>query len=205
MIAWLEGLLREKDPTRIVVDVSGVGYELLVSLQTFEQLPQTGKTVALHVRTIVRDDAFLLYGFASLLERATFDLLVKANRVGPKLAQAILSGIEPNRLLRALRDGDQKVLRGVPGVGAKMAERIGVELRDGARDLAALHGESQAGVAMGEADVVADVHEQLLSALLNLGYPRSQAERVVHSAASEAGEGASLESLIRVALRRLAR
>jgi Holliday junction DNA helicase RuvA len=205
MIAWLEGQLREKGPTRIVVDVSGVGYELLVSLQTFEQLPETGKTVSLYVRTIVREDAFLLYGFARPLERETFDLLLKANRVGPKLAQAILSGIDPARLLCALRDGDQKVLRGVPGVGAKMAERIGFELRDGARELSALRGEDDSGVPADAADASRDVHDQLLSALLNLGYPRQQAERVVDSAASEAGEGASLESLIRVALRRLAR
>jgi len=206
MIAWLEGQLREKAPTRVVVDVSGVGYELLVSLQTFEQLPEMGKTVSLYVRTIVREDAFLLYGFVRPLERQTFDLLLKANRVGPKLAQAILSGIDPDRLLCALRDGDQKVLRGVPGVGAKMAERIGFELREGAGELSALHaGDGGSGVPSGSASASRDVHDQLLSALLNLGYPRQRAERVVDSASSEAGEGASLESLIRVALRRLAR
>jgi len=204
VIAWLEGALREKAPTRVVVDVSGVGYELLISLQTFEGLPEAGKTVALYVRTIVREDAFLLYGFANPRERAAFDLLLKANRVGPKLAQAILSGIAPERLLYALRDGDVKALRRIPGVGPKMAERIGVELRDGATDLIAGAGEGGDLVSPGEADQE-DVREQLLSALLNLGYPRSQAERVVDTSADEAGEGASIESLIRVALRRLAR
>jgi Holliday junction DNA helicase RuvA len=203
MIAWLEGQLREKAPTRVVLDVGGVGYELLVSLQTFEKLPDLGKTLALQVRTVVREDALLLYGFASSRERDAFDLLLRANRVGPKLAQAILSGIAPDRLLYALRDGDIKSLRRVPGVGPKMAERMGVELREAAGDLI---GEvSEAAAAAGEPAEGEDVHEQLLSALLNLGYPRTQAERVVDSSATEAGEGASIETLIRVALRRLAR
>jgi Holliday junction DNA helicase RuvA len=123
--------------------------------------------------------------------------------VGPKLAQAILSGIEPERLLRALRDGDQNALRRVPGVGPKMAERIGVELREGAGRLLDRIGSAAAG---GEdADAAEDIREQLLSALRNLGYPSTQAERVVDAAAAEVGEGASIESLIRVALRRLAR
>ncbi len=205
MIAWLEGSLREKAPTRIVVDVQGLGYELLISLLTFEQLPDSGKTVALQVRTVAREDSLLLYGFATRLERSAFDLLLKASRLGPKLAQAILSGIEPDRLLRLLRDGDAKALRRVPGVGPKMAERMVVELRDGAAELLAQLGEVE--VATPGDDVVATEHirEQLLSALLNLGYPRAQAERVVDAAAAEAGDGASLESLIRVALRRLAR
>lgn len=202
MIAWLEGALREKAPTRVVLDVGGVGYELLVSLRTFEALPDCGKTVALHVRTVVREDAFLLYGFGQPLEREVFDLLVKANRVGPKVAQAILSGMEPEPLLRALRDGDVKVLRKAPGVGPKMAERMGVELRDGAGDLltqcSSDTGTSPEGVSDG------DVRDQLLSALLNLGYPRAQSERVVDVAAEEAGEGATIETLIRLALRRLA-
>jgi Holliday junction DNA helicase RuvA len=203
MIAWLEGQLREKAPTRVVLDVGGVGYELLVSLQTFEKLPDLGKTLALQVRTVVREDALLLYGFASSRERDAFDLLLRANRVGPKLAQAILSGIAPDRLLYALRDGDIKSLRRVPGVGPKMAERMGVELREAAGDLI---GEvSEGAAAAGEPAEGEDVHEQLLSALLNLGYPRTQAERVVDSSATEAGEGASIETLIRVALRRLAR
>jgi Holliday junction DNA helicase RuvA len=205
MIAWLEGVLREKAPTRIVLNVGGVGYELLISLRTFEELPDRDKTVALHVRTVVREDAFLLYGFASELERACFDLLLKANRVGPKLAQAILSGIQPERLLRALRDADAKALKQVPGIGAKMAERMGVELRDAASDLIAGLALADVEATAGPEEEAEDVREQLLSALLNLGYPRSQAEKVVDAAAAEAGEGASIQVLIRVALRRLAR
>lgn len=204
MIAWLEGALREKSLTAIVLDVGGVGYELQISLQTFERLPEAGKTVALHVRTVVREDAFLLYGFHTLLERSAFDLLVRASRVGPKLAQAILSGLAPTKLLRALRDGDVGVLKRAPGVGPKLAERMVVELRDGARELL-----GRIAIETGDPGTVAadggDSREQLLSALTNLGYPRAQAEQVADAATTEAGEGASIESLIRAALRRLAR
>lgn len=203
MIARLEGLLREKAPTRLVIDVGGVGYELLVSLQTFESLPEKGKTVALEVRTVVREDAFLLYGFATSMERDAFDLLVRANRVGPRLAQTILSGIAPGPLLRALCDGDAETLQRAPGVGRKMAERMALELRDGALELIEQAGLPVASQAARGGD--REVREELLSALVNLGYPRTQAERVAEVSAREAGEGASIESLIRVALKRLAR
>jgi len=204
MIAWLEGNLREKAPTRIVLDVQGVGYELLVPLSTFETLPDLGKTVSLLVHTAVREDAIQLFGFASSLEKELFHLLLKANRVGPKLAQSILSGMEPARLLRLLREADAKGLRKAPGVGPKLAERIGVELRDDAEKLAgrlATTG-SEAGP---EPLLAIEPGEELLSALVNLGYPRNQAERVVDSALAEAPAESSLEELIRVALRRLAR
>jgi len=204
MIAWLEGNLREKAPTRIVLDVQGVGYELLVPLSTFETLPDLGKTVSLLVHTAVREDAIQLYGFASSLEKELFHLLLKANRVGPKLAQSILSGMEPARLLRLLREADAKGLRKAPGVGPKLAERIGIELRDDAEKLAGRLGStgSQDGP---EVLSAIEPGEELLSALVNLGYPRSQAERVVDAALAEAPPESSLEELIRVALRRLAR
>ena len=206
MIARMEGALIEKTPTAVVVDVGGVGHELLVSLVTFEGLPDQGKTVILRVRTVVREDAFLLYGFGDAFERSAFDLLIRANRVGPKLAQAILSGLSAETLLRALRDGDAKALRGAPGVGPKMAERMVVELRDGARDLLS-QSEGSAAVAGpkgAESGSVDNTQEQLVSALVHLGYPRNQALRVAEEAAAEAGEDVSIEALIRVALRRLA-
>lgn len=204
MIAWLEGKLREKAPTRIVLDVQGVGYELLVPLSTFDTLPDLGKTVSLLVHTAVREDAIQLFGFATSLEKELFHLLLKANRVGPKLAQSILSGMEPTRLLRLLREADAKGLRKAPGVGPKLAERIGVELREGAEKLA---GRLGTGGPSGGAERLSAVEpgEELLSALVNLGYPTSQAERVVDSALAEAAPDSSLEELIRVALRRLAR
>lgn len=206
MIARLEGVLSEKTPTRLVIDVGGVGYAVLVSLQTFEGLPDTGKTLALQIRTVVREDAFLLYGFATTLERETFDLLLRANRVGPRLAQAMLSAVAADALLRALRDSDVAALRRAPGVGAKMAERMCLELRDEARQVIESVGPGSADWAEPNSGVgQSGVRDQLTSALENLGYSASQAERVAASAAQEAGEGASIESLIRLALRSLAR
>lgn len=203
MIAWLEGNLRERAPTRIVLDVRGVGYELLVPLSTVETLPDIGKTVSLLVYTAVREDAITLYGFATPLEKELFQLLLKANRVGPRLAQSILSGMEPHRLLQLLREADAKGLKKAPGVGPKLAERIGVELRDEAEKLAGqLGAEIGGGPIVGAPETAPD--EELLSALVNLGYPRNQAERVVAAALEEAPPEASLEELIRVALKRLA-
>jgi Holliday junction DNA helicase RuvA len=186
-----------------VLDVHGVGYELLVPLSTFDALPDVGKTVSLLVHTAVREDAIQLFGFATSLEKELFHLLLKANRVGPKLAQSILSGMEPHRLLRLLRDADAKGLRKAPGVGPKMAERIAVELRDEAEKLAGRVGADGATGSPTLFDRVSP-DEELLSALVNLGYPRAQAERVVESALAEATTEAALEDLIRIALRHLA-
>ena len=207
MIAWLEGILKEKAPGRVLLDVGGVGYELLISLATFAVLPDVGKTIAVHARTVVREDALLLYGFATSPERDIFDLLLKANRVGPKLAQAILSGIEPLRVVRGLRDSDIKLLSSAPGVGKKMAERMVLELKEKASELA---NEFSSGPgALPETDSISsadsETRDQVVSALLNLGYPKPQAERVVEAAALEAGEEATIEELVRVALRRMAR
>jgi len=201
LIAWVEGVLREKAPLRVVLDVNGVGYELHVSLSTSASLPDTGKTVALHAHTVAREDALLLYGFASAYEKDVFELLLRANRVGPKLAQTILSGMSPERLVAALRDGEIAAMKGIPGVGAKTAERMIVDLRERALEL----GSPTAAGAAAPGRERDDLRDQLLSALVNLGYSKAQAERVVGSAVEEAGEGATIESLIRVALRSLAR
>lgn len=204
VIAWLEGRLREKGPTRVVVDVQGVGYELAIPLSSFEALPECGKNVALYVTTIVREDAISLFGFASAAEREVFELLLRANRVGPKLAQTILSGLSADRIVRALRDGDLQALRGAPGVGPKLAERIHFELKDRAAELVDSSGGILAGAPSDAPDPIS-LHDEVLSALLNLGYPRPQASKVVEAVAAEAGEGAGLETWIRIALRRLAR
>lgn len=203
MIAWLEGCLREKAPTRVVLDVQGVGYELHVPLSTFEALPAPGKIVALLVHTAVREDAIQLFGFATTLEKELFHLLLRASRVGPKLAQSVLSGMEPQRLLRVLREADAKGLQTAPGVGPKLAERIAVELRDEAEKLAGRLGAALPGAEPRTAPA-GDAGDELLSALVNLGYPRARAERVVEAALTEASEEAGLEALIRIALRRLA-
>ncbi len=207
MIAWLEGVLRSKEPTRVVLDVHGVGYELLISLSTFGLLPDVGKTLSLHTRTIAREDALLLYGFASRREREIFDLLLRANRIGPKLAQTILSGIAPEQVIGALAAGDHKTLCAAPGVGMKMAERMVVELREAA---SALRGASDAPPHLGTGDSgdaaldSREIRDQVLSALVNLGYPKTQADKVVEATASEISPEEPIEAWIRIALRRLA-
>lgn len=203
MIAWLEGTLREKAPTRIVVDVQGVGYELLVSLNSYTALPDEGKTVALHVHTHVREEAIQLFGFSSPGERDVFELLLRASRLGPKLAQTVLSGMEPGRLLGALEASDTAALCKIPGVGRKLAERMIVELREraGALALAAAAGEGPGGLGPAMAP---SASEEAISALVNLGYPRPRAERVIEQAGRDVTADAPTAELIRAALRALA-
>jgi Holliday junction DNA helicase RuvA len=203
VIARLEGVLREQQPTRVLIDVGGVGYEVHVPLSTFTELPDPGTTVVLQIYTHAHDGALQLFGFHSAAERVAFELLLRANRVGPRLAQTILSGISPVELLEAIRGDDVRTLRAVPGIGTKMAQRILLELRDRVEDLAAVTGRQEA--APPPASPEATAREQTLSALLNLGYPRTDAERVIADAAQEAGSEATLETLVRAALKRLVR
>lgn len=204
MIARLEGRLLEKTPTRVLVDVSGVGYAAEIPLSTFERLPEEGKTVALRVHTHVREDALQLFGFASEAERSVFELLLHASRVGPRLAQTILSGIEAASLVHAIRGGDVAALKAVPGVGAKTAERIVVELRDRA---AALDAPPAAEGAPPPAPAPAEPETQreVVSALQNLQIARARAERVAGEVVEALGAETPLEALVREALRRLAR
>ncbi len=207
MIAWLEGTLREKAPARAIVVAGGVGYEALIPLSTFTELPDEGKTVALHVHTHVREDALQLYGFSTRFERTLFELLLRTTGVGPRLALTILSGLEATRLLDAIRHGAVATLRAVPGVGPKMAERIVVELRERAAELAvaqAAEGEPQ-GAVPARPPTGPAAREEALSALVNLGYPRGQAQQLVEDASAELGPDASLEACLKAALRRSSR
>jgi Holliday junction DNA helicase RuvA len=204
VIARLEGTLIERGPTRAVIDVGGVGYEVLISLSTFAALPDEGKVVAVHVHTHAREGALQLFGFASALERTAFELLLRASRVGPKLARTLLSGLEPAELLEAIRNGDAGPLCAVPGVGRKMADRILVELRDRGDELAAAITISGASVP-GAAREQIGARDQALSALLNLGYAKGQAEPVLASVENEIEGEASIEALVRGSLKRLAR
>jgi Holliday junction DNA helicase RuvA len=206
MIARLEGVLIEKSPTRVLLGVNGVGYEALIPLSTFTRLPDEGKPVALRIHTHVREDALQLYGFFSEGEQAAFEMLLHASRIGPKLAQTILSGIESEALVAAIRDGDAVALRAVPGIGAKTAERIVVELRDRAGNLAGASGGLPRGAGRGPGrSARTEPHYQLVSALLNLQIPKAKAERVGAEVIEALGESAPIEDLVRAALRRLAR
>ena len=198
MIAQLRGRLVEKHPNRVIVDVQGVGYDVHVPLSTFYGLGEPGADVVFRVHTQVREDTLALFGFATLLELQLFQRLIGITGIGPRLALGVLSGIESADLVRAVRQGDVARLTGIPGVGKKTAERIGLELKD--RLSAGLDLESGGlDLVVGETDMRAD----LLSALLNLGYHRPLAERAV-SAALKAGDG-TFQQTLRQALKELAR
>ena len=197
MIGYLRGRLGDKQPNRVVIDVHGVGYELHVPLSTFYNLGETGAEVALRVHTHVREDTLALFGFATALELQLFEHLIAVNGVGPRLALTVLSGMEPPDFIRAVRHGDVARLTRIPGVGRKTAERIGLELKDRLA-AAGVHGAD-----VDEPDAVDDGDRaDVLSALLNLGYHRTAAERALDSA-REAG-AAGFEGTLRRALRELA-
>jgi Holliday junction DNA helicase RuvA len=200
MIGSLHGRLAEKQPNRLVVDVQGVGYELQVPLSTFYGLGEAGSDVSLRVHTHVREDTLALFGFATRLELDLFERLIAISGVGPRLALAVLSGIEPPELVRAIRVGDVVRLTKIPGVGKKTAERIGLELKD--RLPAALDVDTdadEAGSPHGE------LRDDVLSALLNLGYHRLLGERAVAAALKSASGAEGFEHLLRQALRELAK
>jgi holliday junction DNA helicase RuvA len=198
VIAHLRGRITEKQPNRIVVDVNGVGYDVFVPLSTFYGLGDAGSSVALRIHTHVREDALALYGFSTPLEQDLFERLIGVSGIGPRLALAVLSGMEPGELMRAIERSDVARLTSIPGVGKKTSERIVLELKDRlppARTLAA---------AAGEAPRDAAVRDDVLSALLNLGYHRPLAEKAVASALKMAPDD-SFERTLKQALRELAR
>jgi Holliday junction DNA helicase RuvA len=194
MIAWLRGRLVEKQPNRLVLDVHGVGYDVAVPLSTFYALGEPGAETVLHIHTHVREDALALFGFATARELDLFARLIGISGVGPKLGLAVLSGIDPPELVRAIQQGDIKRLTAIPGVGRKTAERIALELKDRLPESAD--------------DAIRDtpagrLREDLLSALLNLGYHRPHAERAIDAALPDGGEP-SFEDALRQVLRALA-
>lgn len=192
MIARLKGILVEKAPNRLIVDVGGVGYDVLVPLSTFYGLGEPGSSVTLRVHTHVREDAIALYGFSTPLELDLFERLIAINGIGPKLALAVLSGIDPAELVRAIRAQDVARLTRIPGVGKKTAERIGLELKDRLPHAAA------APETLGGAED--DRRSDLLSALTNLGYKGAVADKAVDAAMKKTPK-ASFEDLLRDILR----
>ena len=198
MIAHLRGTILEKHPNRVVVDVGGVGYDVAVPLSTFYGLADAGGEVALRVHTHVREDAIALFGFATALELDLFERLIGISGIGPKVGLAVLSGIEPMELIGAIERGDLARLTAIPGVGKKTSERIVLELKD------RLPKAQVARVAAG-ADVAPVLRDDLLSALMNLGYHRPLAEKAVDAALKAAGRDAGFERTLKQALRELAK
>ncbi len=201
MIARLRGRVADKQPNRLIVDVAGVGYDVQVPLSTFYVSADVGGEMALRVHTHVREDQLSLYGFATDLELAMFERLIAVSGIGPKLALAVLSGIEPRELAGAIQRNDLARLTSIPGVGKKTAERICVELRDRIP-------KTIEAAAASPADALRD---DLVSALLNLGYHRQAIDKSLDSAFAKATTDRAVdaapifEDVLRLALKELAR
>ncbi len=197
MIGFLRGTVLEKAPERLLVEVQGVGYELRVPLSTFYQVGEAGAPVALRVHTHVREDALQLFGFLTVLEQQVFEQLIGVSGIGPKLAIAVLSGIEPADFVAAVDRQDVARLTRVPGVGKKTAERIVLELRDRLAQFAV-----PAAGAGPEASASNRLRDDLLSALVNLGYHRVAADKALDAVLAAAPD-APFEQALRAALREL--
>jgi Holliday junction DNA helicase RuvA len=174
MIAQVRGRLIQKGPGSVVIEANGLGYQVFVSLTTFYELPELEQTVILHTHTHVREDALQLFGFSTPLEKELFQILIGVTGIGPKLALNILSGIRPEELLQSLDQRDMNRLQSVPGIGRKMAERMVVDLQEKARKM-----ESRWALPPQEKPLLEGVAEDVISALLNLGYKKVQAEKAV--------------------------
>lgn len=194
MIARLFGRIADKQPNRLIVDVSGVGYDVQVPLSTYYVAADVGGEMALRIHTHVREDQLALFGFATELELAMFERLIAVSGIGPKLALAVLSGIEPRELAGAVQRNDLARLTAIPGVGKKTAERICVELRD----------RLPKAIEAAPASPDDSLREDLVSALGNLGYHRQAIDKVLDKLLTTAG-GRRFEDVLRAALKDLAR
>ena len=179
IIATLNGRLKLRDPGRLIVETAGVGYEIFVPLNTHYRMPSVGAEVELEIRQIVREDAILLYGFATAPEKQAFDLLMSVQHVGAKLARAVLSVLSPKDLAAAITHDDVERLDAVPGVGAKVAERIVRELRDKIGGLNLTASERMLAVSTNGHTNARSLVDDAVSALLNLGYKPAEAKRAV--------------------------
>ena len=195
MIARLTGKLAAKAPDEIILDVGGVGYQVFIPLSTFYELPERGEILTLHIHPAFRDNALELYGFLTLKEKAMFRMLLGVSKIGPKLAQNILSGISADELTTAIISGNILKLNAIPGIGKKTAERMILELKDKVPRAQAAEQEA--------VTAPAELFEDALSALLNLGYKRPESERTVKRALHEIGRDGQLEDIIRLSLKYL--
>jgi Holliday junction DNA helicase RuvA len=198
MIAWLRGRLLEKEPARVVLDVQGVGYDVAVPVSTYYAVGDPGSEVTLRVHTHVREDALALYGFLTALELQVFERLISTSGIGPKLALAVLSGIDAIDLVGAVRRNDVARLTKIPGVGKKTAERMCLELKD---KLPKIAGHDAKAASPPPADVMRD---DLVSALLNLGYHRSAVDKALDVLLT-GGEAPRFDVVLRAALKELSR
>jgi holliday junction DNA helicase RuvA len=199
MIATLSGRLRLREPGRLIIETAGVGYEVFVPLGTYYRVPPRGAEVELEIRQIVREDALLLYGFATPAEKQAFDLLMGVQHVGAKLALAVLSVLSPQELAAAVAQEDVERIDAVPGVGAKVAERIVRELRDKIAGLNLIAPERAVAASANGQAMRGSLADDAVSALINLGYKPAEAKRAVDSV-NGFDEKDGLEPLIRKSL-----
>jgi len=206
MIAHLSGTLLSKEPNSVIVDVSGVGYDVNIPLSTFYDLGDEGSTVRLRIYTHVKEDALQLYGFKTERERKLFVNFISVSGIGPKLGIALLSGMSADELIASIKQNNLARLTLIPGVGRKTAERLIVDLREKMTALSVAQVEEEAGRPAEPPTGAAEdnVRSDALSALFNLGYQRSAAEKAVDTALGDGGE-ITVESVLRRALRKLAR
>jgi holliday junction DNA helicase RuvA len=196
MIAHLRGTILEKHPNQVVLEATGVGYDIQIPVSTYTTLPDAGGTVALRIHTHVREDALQLFGFATMEEKLVFERLISVSGIGPKLAVTVLSGLATSELIGAIRSGDVQKLVRIPGVGKKTAERMILELKDKLIAVeAAAKGEATAPVA----SALDPLEQDVLSALLNLGCSKPAAEEALQKAKKQ-GAPAEFEPLFRNAL-----
>jgi Holliday junction DNA helicase RuvA len=191
MIAHLRGKLLEKHPQQSIIEAGGVGYDVLISVATFSELPGEGTEVALFIHTQVREDTLALYGFLTREEKRVFERLITVSGVGPKLAITIQSGLSTERLVNAIRGQDHATLSQIPGIGKRLAERLVVELKDKLEDMSA----APQSIATGPAA------DDVLSALVNLGYQRALAQKAIAaSIGKDKAIADNFEALFRAAL-----
>lgn len=204
MIAHLSGTLLSKNPNSVIVDVSGVGYEVNIPVSTFYELEDTGTNVKLRIYTHVKEDALQLYGFKTARERELFINFISVSGIGPKIGIALLSGMSADELIASIKTNNLARLTLIPGVGKKTAERLIVDLREKMTALSAAQGEEDTGARpeAAEASTEDSVRSQALSGLMNLGYQRSAAEKAIDAALSEGGD-VSVESVLKRSLRKL--
>ncbi len=198
MIGRLRGTLLEKQPPHLIVDVNGLGYEVEVPMTTLYRLPSVGEPVTLHTHLVVREDAQLLFGFAEKRERELFRELIRLNGVGPKLALALMSGLEVDELVRCVQAQDTSALTRVPGVGKKTAERLLVELKDRFKAWETVPGIATFVTEPRVGGTVSSAENDAVSALISLGFKPQEASRAV-SAVKE--DGLSSEEMIRRSLK----
>jgi holliday junction DNA helicase RuvA len=194
VIAHLRGRLISKTPGQAIVEAAGVGYDVAISIPTFSELPAAGNDVSLHIHTHVREDALALYGFVHAKDKQLFERLISVSGIGPKLAITIMSGMPPDAMVAAIRSNDLALLTRIPGIGKKTAERLVLELRDKLEQFGAAPATR----------TTTPIEEDVLSALLNLGYQRAAAERALASAAKNGGRE-SFDALFRDSLATLSK